>query len=245
MTALKGRVAVITGASRGIGLGVAQEFLAKGMRLGLCARGSVPISASDDVICASVDVTDAEAVQDFAGVIEKRWGTIDIWINNAGILDPIGPLREIASSDYRKILDINLLGCFHGTQAYVRHLRRRDDGGVLINISSGAGKKAISGWSAYCASKAAVDMMTQVVALEEPKLRAFALAPGVVDTGMQQLIRSSSSEGFPLLDHFQQLKRDEAFNSTQMIADDILALAFDPSKAESSALLRVPICEQR
>ena len=92
-----------------------------------------------------------------------------------------------------------MLGVLFGTQAFVRHLRRRGGEGVLVNVSSGAARKPYAGWSVYCAAKAAVDRMTECVALEEAAhgLRAYALAPGVIDTDMQALIRATPAARFP------------------------------------------------
>jgi benzil reductase ((S)-benzoin forming) len=130
-------------------------------------------------------------------------------------------------------------GVFVGTQAYIEHLRRRDATGVLINISSGAGQKPVSGWSAYCASKAAVDMFTRVVATEEPALSAWSVAPGVIDTDMQAAIRSTAREDFPAIDRFLQLKEDEAFNSGAHVARELHAIAFDPDRRPDDVVCRV------
>lgn len=237
-----GRVAVITGASRGLGAGMAEHFAGEGVRLGLCSRGAPALADSEAVLGAQLDVSDGAAVEAFAQAVIARFGRIDLWINNAGILDPIAPLRDIGSAQFARQLTVNVLGVVHGTQSFVRHVRGRQGGGVLVNISSGAARKPYSGWSAYCATKAAVDRLTECVAIEEADagLRAHAVAPGVIDTDMQRAIRATSEERFPLRDKFVQMKRDESFSSPAWVARHLLDLAFGPDPGRWAVLERLP-----
>jgi benzil reductase ((S)-benzoin forming) len=175
---LRDRVALITGASRGIGAGLARVFHRHGMKLALCSRstpdaGEVP-DDPERIHYGQVDVTDYAALSRFASEAEARIGPIDLWVNNAGLLDPIGPLREVSPDDVRTHIEVNLLGVFHGTRIYLERLHRVGRTGTIVNISSGAATRPIQGWGAYCAGKAAVDMLTRVTAEEEhtPSLRA-------------------------------------------------------------------------
>ncbi|RMH04792.1 MAG: SDR family NAD(P)-dependent oxidoreductase [Planctomycetota bacterium] len=243
---LRGRVAVITGASRGIGAGLAAEFAARGLRLGLCSRSEPAVPAGADALTARVDVGDGSAVETFAAQVAERFGRIDLWINNAGVLDPVKPVRELSADELEAHLRTNLIGVLHGTKAFLRHLAARgaseQDPGVLINISSGAAWHGYAGWGAYCAGKAAVDRLTETVQLEEAGrgLRAWAVAPGVVDTAMQERIRSCDREVFPEIDRFLALKEAEAFNSIPFIARHLLAIAFDPTAAPAEVVVRLP-----
>jgi benzil reductase ((S)-benzoin forming) len=256
-----GRVAVVTGASRGLGAGMAARFAAVGMGLGLCARheptvpatapppgeGTPPGEATpqregpDRVVTAAVDVTDAAAVERFAARVVERLGRIDLWVNNAGLLAPLGPLRDADPGELRANIDANVLGVLYGSAAFARHVRSRPGGGTLVNISSGAATRAYAGWAAYCASKAAVDHVTRVIAEEEggAGLRAFAVAPGVVDTGMQELIRSTSAEQFPAVGRFREIKAADAYNSPAWVADHILRL-LDDTGPDAAVVQRVP-----
>ena len=240
---LRDRTAVITGASRGLGAGLAREFERQGLRLGLCARGQPALPAGERVVSERVDVTEAAAVDRFARNVEARFGKIDLWINNAGVLEPILPLRDIDAADFRAHIETNLLGVFHGTRAFVQHVRAKGGGGVLINISSGAAQHPYAGWSAYCAAKAAVDLLTRCVQIEEAahQLRAYAVSPGLVDTDMQELIRGCTEDVFPTVERFRAAKRDATFNSPEFVAGHLLRLAFDPGAAGSDVVLCLPV----
>lgn len=235
-------IVVITGASRGLGAGMARRMAERGLRLGLCARSEPVLPEGERVVARRLDVTDAAAVDAFAGAVIERFGRIDLWINNAGVLEPIAPVRAVTGEQFADHLRVNLTGVFNGTRAFIRHVRAREGGGVLINISSGAARKPYAGWAAYCTAKAGVDMLTQCVQVEEAAsgLRAYAVAPGVIDTGMQELIRSCTPEQFPQVERFKQMKRDDAYNTPAFVADQLLAIAFDPAARPDDVLLRLP-----
>ena len=228
-------VAVITGASRGIGAGLAEILGQSGLNLGLCSRSAPALAKGPSVVTQELDVTDGASIDNFCAQVFKQFGHIDLWINNAGILDPVGPLRKLDAKDFHRNLDVNVMGVFHGSRAYAALVREQQDSGVLINISSGAGRNGYSGWSAYCASKAAVDLLTECVQLEEQDagLRAYALAPGVIDTDMQTQIRQCTPEQFPNVEKFHELKRDDAFNTVEAVAERIQAIAFGSERPGS------------
>lgn len=215
---------VVTGASRGLGAGLAAAFAAAGFRLGLCARSAPVPPPGSAVVATAADVTDAAAVESFAAEVHDRLGPIALWVNNAGVLGPVRPLRDADPVEVATNLEVNVLGVVHGTQAFLRH--RSDHDPVLVNISSGAATAPYAGWGAYCTAKAAVEQLTAVVAVEEPGIRAYAVAPGVVDTDMQAEIRATPPERFPAVGRFHQLAADDAFNSPTWVADRLLELAF-------------------
>lgn len=235
------RVAFVSGASRGLGAGIARRFSERGVRLVLCSRSAPVLPEGEGVLARSLDVRDETGLAALVEEAETRFGAIDLWINNAGVLDPIDKLRDIEVDAFREHVDVNLTGVFLGTRCYVRHLRRMTRPGVLINVSSGAATKAYEGWAAYCAGKAAVERLTEVVALEEREigLRAHAVAPGVVDTAMQRLIRETPERRFPEAPRFHERKRQGAFNSPEYVADELLALAFDPLHYADAVAIRL------
>jgi NAD(P)-dependent dehydrogenase (short-subunit alcohol dehydrogenase family) len=249
-----GRVAVVTGASRGLGAGLAVHFAASGMHLGLCARHRPRLVArtrptaqrghivsSEAPLLSAVDVTDREAMAGFADAVVARFGRIDLWINNAGLLGPIEPLAFADGGEVARTIEVNVIGVANGSSVFAAHVRGRPGRGVLVNISSGAATKAYEGWAAYCASKAAVDQLTRVVALEEARhdLAAYSLSPGIVDTDMQTAIRGADPAAFPERDRFRQFADLQQFNSPGWVADKILELAFGSRRFES-VTLRIP-----
>lgn len=238
---LSGKVAVVTGASRGIGADLARRFAARGLKLGLCARSAPVLDESEQVVSRSVDVTDEAAFTGFAAEVAERFGAIDLWVNNAGVLAPIAPLRDVDAAAFRAHVDVNLTGVFIGSRLYAQHVRSRAGGGVLVNVSSGAATNPYEGWGPYCAGKAGLEMLTRVLAMEERAsgLRAHAVAPGVVDTDMQKMIRESTQASFPRVERFRQRKREGAFNSGRYVADELLAIAFDPARRTDEVVLRL------
>ena len=238
---MDGKTVVITGATRGIGKGFADHFRARGYKLGLCGRSMEP-RTSEGEVHARVDVTDRNAVQTFAEQVNDTLGTIDLWINNAGVLEPVGPLRSVDTEGFRKNLDINVMGVLYGCQSYIQHVRQHGGPGVLINISSGAAQHGYAGWSAYCAGKAAVDRMSECIHDEEADidLRVHAVAPGVIDTDMQELIRGCSPEEFPAVDRFIQMKKDDSFSSLEFVARTTEELAFGDHPDRSDVVIRFP-----
>lgn len=239
---VNGRTCVITGASRGLGAGMAAEMARLGVRLGLCARSPVALPDGDDVVSACLDVTDPAALEVFAARVGQKLGRIDLWINNAAVLEPVGFQRDLTPEQLRDHLEINVIGVLNGTRAYLDHLRAHPgEGGVLLNISSGAAQHGYAAWSAYCAGKAAVDRMSECLQLEEEQsgLRVHAVAPGVIDTDMQKTIRGLTKEQFPMIEKFHEFKEKDLFNSPEYVARELLAIAFDPARRPEDVVTRV------
>ncbi len=199
------------------------------------------VLAAETPLRAAVDVTDNTALERFAAAVVERFGRIDVWVNNAGVLGPIGPLADLHPAAVAAVIDVNVVGVLNGSTVFARHVRGRPGPGVLVNISTGAATTPYVGWAAYCASKAAVDQLTRVVALEEAQhgLAAYAVAPGVVDTDMQAAVRGSDEASFPEVARFRRIAEEHRFNSPAWVADYILALAFGPNPSEQ-VVCRVP-----
>lgn len=229
---LEEKVVVVTGASRGIGAGVAARMLEIGLKVATCARGECAWAPPEDAASRwfhrSCDVTDEPAVEDFARQVETRLGPPDLWINNAGLLEPIGPARALDAAGFERLMAVNVTGALIGMKACLAVWARRGHRGTLVNISSGAASGAYRGWAAYCASKAALDHLTRVVALEEPEHRVHALAPGIIETSMQETIRRQSEEDFPDVERFRELKRGGALSTPDAPVPALLRLAFGP-----------------
>lgn len=238
---MSAKTIVITGASRGIGAGMAEEFARMGHQLALCARTCPTAPAGSRNLCESVDVTDTEAMEAFATRVATELGPVDLWINNAGILGTIAPIRDLSPADFQQLMNINVLGVFNGSRSFIQHRRSIGGGGVLINISSGAALRGVAGWGAYCASKAAVDRFSEALAQEEADshIQILSVAPGVVDTDMQANIRASSEENFPAVERFRQMKASNQFNTAPFVARELYAMAFDSTKHPEGVVARV------
>jgi len=249
-----GRVAVVTGASRGLGAGLAVHFAASGMHLGLCARHRPRlvvrtrptaqdghIVSSETPVLSAVDVTDRDALAGFADAVVARFGRIDLWVNNAGLLGPIAPLALADGGEVARTIEVNVTGVANGSSVFAAHVRERPGRGVLINVSSGAATRPYEGWAVYCATKAAVDQLTRVVALEEARhdLSAYAVSPGLVDTEMQVAMRASDASWFPERERFRRVAEQHRFNSPAWVAEHLLAIAFGPERPEA-VTLRIP-----
>lgn len=236
----EGKVAFITGASRGLGAGLAARFAEHGVQLGLCARHEPERPEGSDAITGAVDVTDVAHLERFADVVAETLGPIDLWINNAGVIDPMGPLRELEPDHISRALAVNVGGVITGTQIFIdRSAAAPPARRALINVSSGAASSVYAGWSVYGAAKAAVDQLTRVVAAEEPGLVCHSVAPGVVDTDMQVFIREQDAETFPAIDRFVDINERGAWNSPAWVADHLLGIligALDPG----GVVYRVP-----
>ncbi len=200
MGQLSGQVAIVTGASRGIGAAAAIELARQGAKVSLSARTAAACNdtlqqISDlggDAFAASCDVSDYGAVEKLVADTLERFGRVDILVNNAGIIDPIGRIPDTDPEEWVRNISVNLAGVYHGTRAVLKQFEAQKSG-TIINISSGAAHGPMEGWSAYCSGKAAVYMMTRATAHEfgELGVHVYGFAPGVVDTDMQVVIRGS------------------------------------------------------
>lgn len=188
------KVALITGASRGIGLAIARRLGALGAKLGICARNASEIeSAARDlqargceVYAAPADVSRSSDVSSFVQTCEQRLGPAEILVNNAGT-GYFGPAHEADESYWDKVLDTNLKSVFLLSKA-VSHRMIERRSGQIINIGSLAGKNAFAGGGIYCASKWGLLGLTECMAedLRSYGIRVSAICPGSVATGFSQ-----------------------------------------------------------
>jgi NAD(P)-dependent dehydrogenase (short-subunit alcohol dehydrogenase family) len=203
---MQGKVVAITGASRGIGAAAARVFAGAGARVALLARSGDEIAqlAADigpAALSLPCDVADAAAVGAALTKVARWGGSLDVLINNAGVIEPIARLAEVDPAVFGRSVDINLMGVLHGMQAAIPMMRVQG-GGTIINLSSGAAHNPVEGWAAYCAAKAGAAMLTRMGHLEEgPQgLRILGLSPGTVATEMQVKIRASGINPVSQLD---------------------------------------------
>ena len=184
---LKDKVALITGAARGIGLGFAAAYAQEGAKVIIAdinieraeeaARG-----IGSSVKAVKLDVTDLGAIDTVVAAIDVEYGGIDILVNNAAIFD-MAPINELTAESYERVLGINLKGPLFMMKAVSNVMIKRGRGGKIINMASQAGRRGEALVTLYCASKAAIISATQSAALALVKhgINVNAIAPGVVD----------------------------------------------------------------
>ena len=197
MTVASHKVALVTGAARGIGLAIARRFLAEDYRVALLdiegdllAESVSALARPDATLALSCDVSDATAVASAFAAIERRFGRLDVLVNNAGVA-VFSPLMETSDADWGRVLAVNLTGPFLCTKAAVP-LMRRHGGGAIVNITSISGLRASTLRSAYGTSKAGLAHLTKQLAVElaELGIRVNGVAPGPVDTAMAKAVHS-------------------------------------------------------
>lgn len=194
---MQNKTVMITGASRGIGAEAARIFAKAGANVALLARSEAALNElvaeiGETAIAIPCDVA---SYADMAAAVEttvQRFGGLDVLINNAGVIEPVSHLSEADPDAWGQVIDINLKGVFNGMRAALPVMKGKG-GGSILTISSGAAHGAVEAWSHYCASKAAVRMLTKCVHLEEAEhgIRAIGLSPGTVATQMQREIKAS------------------------------------------------------
>jgi NADP-dependent 3-hydroxy acid dehydrogenase YdfG len=178
------RVAVITGASSGIGEATARALAADGHRLALLARRTDRIQTlaaelGDGALAIEADVTDRDSVVAAAGRVQRELGGADILVNNAGVM-LLAPFSADRTAETRQMVETNLLGAMNATEAFLDQLR---EGGDLINVSSVAGRTARSGNSVYAATKWGLNGWSEALRQElQPDVRVTLIEPGAVAT---------------------------------------------------------------
>ena len=213
MGELDGKVAIVTGASRGIGAAAAWELSEQGVAVVLAARSAGEIGRIAEEIHtgggrALAVICDVSSFDDVQGAVDQSldaFGRLDILVNNAGVIEPIARLDESDPAAWSQALDINVKGVYHGLRAAIPAMLGQGgggQGGVVVNISSGAAVSALEGWSAYCASKAAVLLLTRCAYQEygAQGIRVVGLSPGTVATEMQVAIKDSGVNPVSQLD---------------------------------------------
>ena len=185
------KVALITGASSGIGRATAEVFARQGYRLALAARSPEPLTEAaialektynGDVLLAPTDMTDAEQVLTLVEKTLERFEQVDVLVNNAGIC-ATGPFGEMGLEQWRQVMDVNFWGYVYAIRAVLPHMLEKGRG-QIVNVGSFGGKMPLPNMTAYCASKYAVAGLTESLRLEVELrgVEAIAVHPGVVKT---------------------------------------------------------------
>ncbi len=224
----------ITGTSQGIGKAFAEYLLKDSTNkvIGLARKQSIKHSNYNHI---SIDLTHIDSIVDFK--FENHSDAKKIYlINNAGALGEIKPVGNLTSFDIVKNYTLNLIAPSVLTNSFIKFYTDINAEKVIVNMSSGAAKSPIDGWSMYCSSKAGLDMFTRVVDAEQKikskhlkensttGFRIFSIAPGVVDTNMQIEIRSASTENFSRLNDFIGYKENNILAEPKNISEKYFKL---------------------
>ena len=206
MSEVAGKTVVITGASRGIGEATARMFANEGAKVALLARSVNDIEriASEigaNALALACDVADYDAFDNAVETTRKHFGSLDVLINNAGVIDPITDRANTDPGAWAKAIEINLTGVFNGMRVALPHMLAAQ-GGTILTVSSGAAHNPIEAWSHYCSSKAGAAMLSKCAHLENAHrgIRVMGLSPGTVATQMQKDIKTSGINPVSQLD---------------------------------------------
>jgi len=194
---MKNKMVAVTGASRGIGADTARIFAKAGARVVLLARSTSEIDAladeiGDAALAIRCDVADYAQIEAAISVATEKFGSLDVLINNAGMIQPIGHIASSDPANWGQAIDVNVKGVYNCIRAVLPGMLARGSG-TILGVSSGAATSPVEGWSAYCSSKAAAAMLTRCAdkELRGQGIRAIGLSPGTVATQMQRDIKAS------------------------------------------------------
>ena len=238
---LDGKVAIITGGSRGIGFETAKAFSENGATVVITSKNLQHLKKAASQLKNTISISaDIRKEKDVKNVVEKtikKFGKLDVLVNNAGIFPKIKQLHKISELEWNDVLDVNLNGQFRFTKFALPHLQKTS--GTIINVSSDAGLKAYEGFNAdaYSASKAALIVLTKCWALEyaRDKIRVNCVCPGVVDTDMTKpFLKTKKDRDF--MDNDHPIGR---MGQPEEVAKSILFLASEDSSWTTGAILAV------
>jgi NAD(P)-dependent dehydrogenase (short-subunit alcohol dehydrogenase family) len=182
-------VVVITGVTRGLGAAMVPEFTARGWTVAGCGTRKTELAElrkqfGEPHLFSAIDVADSRAVDEWAQDILKTLGSPRLLLNNAGVINKNAPLWKVSAEEFERVLKVNILGTANTIRAFLPAMLKSGRG-VIVNFSSYWGRSGAAEVGPYCASKFAIEGLTQSLAEELPKgLAAVALVPGIIDTAM-------------------------------------------------------------
>ena len=203
------RVIVLTGVTRGLGRALCDRFHELGHVVLGCGRSADQIETlrsqyPDPHDFSPLDVTDDRAVAAWAGNLIRKWGPPDLLINNAALINRNAPLWEVTADDFQRVIDVNILGVANCLRHFVPAMVARQSG-VIVNLSSGWGRSTSAGVAPYCATKWAIEGLTQALAQELPRgMAAIPLNPGVINTEMLQSCFGQAAQHYPTAEEWSR-----------------------------------------
>jgi len=216
---MNNKTIIITGSSAGIGKACAEYYLSKGHKVvGISRTNTLQHSNYRYISCDLCDPYEVEEL-DFKEELDIESNII--LINNAGTIGDVKHFTNLSANHFRELSNLNIIA----PQVMISMLFQQIEQQrieTIVNISSGAAQRPIPSWAAYCASKAAIDMYSKTLKLEMTELgiktKIYSVAPGIVDTNMQVIIRSTSAEDFTGVTNFQRMKEEGELRSPEEVA---------------------------
>jgi benzil reductase ((S)-benzoin forming) len=236
---LDGTAAIVTGHTRGLGAAIAAHLLAHDAPvLGIARNRNAELAEryGDRLTQVQLDLGDDEALTGWlqSDAVRRfaRGSATALLVNNAGVLEPIGPLETQDVALVARAVAVNVTAALALSAAFAAATREARDRRIL-HISSGAGRHEYAGWSIYCATKAALDHHARAVALDRtPGLRISSVAPGVIDTDMQAVIRGTTEDKFPDRQRFVAMKREGRLLSPDEVGRAVVEFLFSDTFGE-------------
>lgn len=218
-------IIIITGASKGIG----QQLLRQFKETGATVYGMARTNPDQINTMYEVDLADSEkATAILGGIVSQHIDEASSFtlINNAGMVDPISLVGSLDTQKVEQAIRVNLTAPIQLMNIFIDTLKDFKGIKKIMNISSGAGRSAYEGWGVYCTTKAGLDQFSRVIALEQKAADyptgVVSIAPGIIDTGMQETIRSSSEHQFPHLKRFEAYKQEGQLSSAHETAEKLM-----------------------
>ena len=228
------KILIITGGSKGIGKGIVETYIEQNYKIFSISRSRINDEKFKKIFQIQQDLSDLDSIELIIKEIFEKIKTTPesiTLINNAATLGNIGPLENNNCKNIQQTVNINLIAPLVLTSEFIKHTKNMTCRKLIINISSGAANKAIFGWSLYCSTKAALDMITKTVGLEQSQdnngIKIISVHPGVVDTQMQTEIRKTNKAAFKDVERFIDLKESGSLVDPGTIGSKIVKLELD------------------
>lgn len=245
---IKDKVAIITGASSGIGYATALKLSKAGAKVAIGARRVEKLEElakqitdnGDEVFYQKLDVTKREECESFAKAVLQKWNSIDILVNNAGLM-PLSFFKSLKVDEWDRMVDVNIKGVLYTTGAVITHMKEKKSGHI-VNLSSVAGRIVFPAGSVYCATKHAVAAFSEGLRQEfsvRSNIRVTSIEPGVVATELNDTITDESLKGF-----VENTKKMEALQADD-IANAILYAVDSPNYVNVNEILIRPTTQER
>ncbi|WP_192820090.1 SDR family NAD(P)-dependent oxidoreductase [Rufibacter sp. LB8] len=233
------RYYIITGTSRGLGKALAEALLKDSQNFVIGVSRNCTLT-HDRYRHQPLDFSDIAGVEHN---LHKVFGEFPdatqlVLVNNAGVLGEIGYMGQSKNEHFEFVFDVNVIVPAMFMNLFLQSYQHRSGiEKLVVNISSGAGQKAKDGWAAYCASKAALDMLSQTAQIEQDKLgtgvKVFSLSPGLIDTEMQEQIRDADPAQFSSVQQFRDFKTQGDLVTPEKVAAKVLQLMENPKLAQA------------